>query len=58
MMSRIVGNARKKTVIVMGAMAISSIAFQWLHIDFVGGLAFGIGLGVLLFLPVNRGEEG
>lgn len=57
MMSRMVGNARKKTVIVVGAMALAAIAFHWLHLDFIGGLAFGTGLGVLLCVPAGHPEE-
>jgi hypothetical protein len=50
-----------KTKIVVGVfiLAFASIAFQWLHNDFLGGVAFGIGLPlVLLGLSAKRRHPG
>jgi hypothetical protein len=39
---------KKKIIIGVCVLALASIAFQWLHNDFLGGLAFGAGLPLIL----------
>lgn len=39
---------QRQIVIGVFALALASIAFQWLHQDFLGGLAFGVGLPLVL----------
>ena len=59
MIQRISWKARTNIVIGVCALAFATVSFQFIHNDFLGGLAFGVGLSLLLLgLSAKRRHHG